>query len=94
MQLSRWSLAAGLFISIGELVRLNYHQLSLGPGCDDCFFPYGEPLTFFREGGFAGGGGIVWTGLIGDLFAGFAGAIVIAWLLDWLWKHTRPIHRS
>jgi hypothetical protein len=34
--------------------------------CWDCFFPYGIPFTFFREGGFAGGGGIVWIGATGD----------------------------
>jgi hypothetical protein len=27
--------------------------------CWDCFFPYGLPFTFFHEGGFAGGGGLL-----------------------------------
>jgi len=34
--------------------------------CADCFFPYGLPFTLFTEDGFAGGGGIVWLGLVGD----------------------------
>jgi hypothetical protein len=34
--------------------------------CADCFFPYGMPFTFFTDGGFAGGGGFVWLGLVGD----------------------------
>jgi hypothetical protein len=32
------------------------------------FFPHGLPFTFFYEGGFAGGRGFVWRGLLGDLF--------------------------
>lgn len=34
--------------------------------CYDCFFPYGLPFTFFTDGGFGGGGGFVWLGLVGD----------------------------
>jgi hypothetical protein len=40
--------------------------------CWDCFFPYGLPFTFFREGGYAGGGGVVWSGMALDLLVLFA----------------------
>jgi hypothetical protein len=33
-------------------------------GCSDCFAPHGIPFTFFHEGGFAGGEGFVWTGVL------------------------------
>jgi hypothetical protein len=43
--------------------------------CWDCFWPYGLPFTFYREGGYGGGGGWVWSGLLADsavvIFAGF-----------------------
>jgi hypothetical protein len=50
--------------------------------CSDCFFPYGVPFAFYREGGFAGGGGLVWRGLAADA----ATVIVIAILLGSLWQ--------
>jgi len=34
--------------------------------CDDCFAPHGIPFTFFHEGGFGGGQGFVWTGMLGN----------------------------
>ena len=48
------------------LVVVNIANFLRPVGCADCFFPYGLPFTFFTEGGFAGGGGFVWYGLIGD----------------------------
>ncbi|HEV3511222.1 MAG TPA: hypothetical protein VGS05_05925 [Candidatus Sulfotelmatobacter sp.] len=34
--------------------------------CYDCFFPYGVPFTFYRDGGYAGGGGLELRGLFAD----------------------------
>jgi hypothetical protein len=48
------------------LVVVNITNLLRPVWCADCFFPYGLPFTFFTEGGFAGGGGFVWLGLVGD----------------------------
>jgi hypothetical protein len=48
------------------LVVVNIANLLRPVGCADCFFPYGLPFTFFTDGGFAGGGGFVWLGLVGD----------------------------
>lgn len=49
--------------------------------CADCFFPYGLPFTLFTEGGFAGGGGIVWLGLVADaaLIPAFATICTLLW---------------
>jgi len=51
--------------------------------CFDCFFPYGLPFTFYRDGGFAGGGGLVLRGLAADT----ATIIAIAVLLGTFWEH-------
>lgn len=48
------------------LVVVNIVHFFRPVSCADCFFPYGLPFTLFTDGGFAGGGGIVWHGLIGD----------------------------
>ena len=55
--------------------------------CWDCFFPYGVPFTFYRAGGFAGGGGLVMRGLAIDT----AIVLVSAGLLGafWQWIATR-----
>jgi len=53
--------------------------------CDDCFFPYGLPFAFFRKGGYAGGGGIVWVGVIGDAIA----LILLSVAIGWSWKKIR-----
>lgn len=50
--------------------------------CYDCFFPYGVPFTFYRDGGFAGGGGLVLRGLAADTVT----IIVCAALLGALWQ--------
>ena len=50
--------------------------------CADCFFPCGLPFTFYRDGGFAGGGGLVLRGLAADV----ATVIAIAVLLGSLWQ--------
>jgi len=46
--------------------------------CWDCFFPYGVPFTLFREGGYAGGGGLVWPGLLADLLVVIVFGIALA----------------
>jgi hypothetical protein len=34
--------------------------------CADCFFPYGFPFTLYHDGGYAGGAGFVWRGIVAD----------------------------
>jgi hypothetical protein len=49
--------------------------------CYDCFYPYGVPFIFYREGGFAGGGGFVLRGLAADTLT----LLVSALLLGGFW---------
>jgi hypothetical protein len=74
--------AAGLLASAGLFALLNYFDFHRQIDCADCFFPYGKPFTFFREGGYAGGGGVVWTGLTADVLA----VVMVAAVLAYLWK--------
>ena len=50
--------------------------------CYDCFFRYGVPFTLYRDGGFAGGGGLVLRGFIADA----ATIIVCSVFLGGLWQ--------
>lgn len=63
-------------------VAANVFNVLRPVSCSDCFFPYGMPFTLNREGGFAGGGGIVWRGLAADA----AVAVVTAVLLGGVWQ--------
>jgi hypothetical protein len=54
-------------LSVSSLFAIaNFQNFSRTVTCFDCFFPYGLPFTFFREGGYAGGGGLVWRGVVAD----------------------------
>jgi len=63
------------------LVIVNVANFLRTVSCADCSFPYGLPFTLFTEGGFAGGGGIVWLGLLGDaaLIPAFATICTLLW---------------
>jgi len=67
---------------------VNYLHFSRPVTCDDCFFPYGLPFTFFREGGFAGGGGLVWEGIALNLnvVVLVAVGLILSWTLRTLAK--------
>jgi hypothetical protein len=88
MRLNGWSLIVGLVTSVGTIVLLNYRDLKIWRG-SDMFAPHGVPFTLYREGGFGGGGGIVWTGAILDFFIALIGAAIIAYVLDWLLPNLR-----
>ena len=45
--------------------------------CWDCFRPDGVPFTLFHEGGFAGGEGFVWKGVIADSLIALGIGLVI-----------------
>ena len=51
--------------------------------CSDCFFPYGLPFTLYRNGGNAGGGGLVLRGLAADA----AMVVAISLLVGAVWQH-------
>jgi hypothetical protein len=58
---------ASLFVSVVLFAALNLVHFLRPEICSDCFFPYGVPFTFFKEGGYGGGGGFVWYGFLGDV---------------------------
>ncbi len=58
----QWSIIAAASV----LVAINIIHFLRPVWCADCFFPYGLPFTLFTEGGYGGGGGFVWTGLVSD----------------------------
>jgi hypothetical protein len=60
---------AGAVLPALVFVLVNLYHWFRPVTCWDCFFPYGLPFTFFTEGGYAGGGGIVWMGVLFDLLS-------------------------
>jgi hypothetical protein len=58
--------------------------------CWDCFWPYGLPFTFYRQGGFAGGGGWVWSGVLGDLTI----VLLVGFLVGTMWNLSRQLLRT
>ncbi|SPE28508.1 hypothetical protein SBA2_40065 [Acidobacteriia bacterium SbA2] len=79
------TLRYGLGISVAVCVFgiANYFNLSRHVTCHDCFFQYGVPFTFFREGGeggYAGIGGIAWSGVAGNVLVVVAGGTVLGWI--------------
>lgn len=73
----QWSLIGGASV----LVAANLVHFLRPVDCADCFFPYGLPFTLFTEGGFAGGGGLVWAGIIANaaLIPAFATIFTLLW---------------
>ena len=63
------------------LVGVNIVHVFRPASCADCFFPYGLPFTLFREGGYQGGAGFIWTGLVADaaLIPAFATVCTLLW---------------
>ncbi len=59
--------------------------------CADCFFPYGIPFTFFRLGGFAGGGGVVLSGIAADLLVIMSTGVILGGLWQWFSGHGMPL---
>ena len=68
-------------VSASLFVALNSFNVLRPVTCYDCFFRYGVPFTFYREGGFVGGGGIVWAGLAGDIVVASTIGTFAVWLI-------------
>jgi len=68
-------LLAGCFFWV-----VNHFDLLQPVTCFDCFFRHGVPFAFFNEGGFAGGGGIIWPGALGDAFVVVAAGAMLGWV--------------
>ena len=57
-------LVIGLLLATVLFVAINLHQPD--PGCDDCFASHGRPFPYYHEGGFGGGAGYAWPGIVAD----------------------------
>ena len=73
----QWCIIGGTLV----LVAVNMVHFLRPVWCADCFFPYGLPFTLFKDGGYGGGGGFVWTGLAADaaLIPTFATICTLVW---------------
>jgi len=83
---SRLRNAIGLLVSIGVFGLVNYFHFSSPITCSDCSFPYGLPFAWFRDDGYAGGGGLVWSGVALDLLVVVCVGLVFSWMLKILPK--------
>ena len=52
-------------VALFYIVNLTYYHYR-PVSCYDCFFHYGVPFAYYNEGGFAGGGGWIPTGVAAD----------------------------
>jgi hypothetical protein len=66
----------------------NSFHFSRPADCADCFRPDGIPFTFFHEGGYAGGAGFVWKGVIADSLV----ILVLGIVLGWVWNKLAQGH--
>ena len=71
----------GVLLSACIFGIINYRHYHRPQHCVDCFFPYGVPFTIYHQGGYAGGAGFVWPGLVGDLILMILLGIAIGWIL-------------
>jgi|SRR5579862_7155352 len=70
-------LLAGCVLGIANI--LHFRRTAT---CADCFLPHGIPFTFFHEGGYAGGAGFIWKGVVGDSLV----ILVLSIFFGWVWN--------
>jgi hypothetical protein len=56
----------GFAVRASRLCTVNYANRMRPISCDDCYYDYGLPFAFLREGGFEHGRYILWPRLLGD----------------------------
>jgi hypothetical protein len=52
--------------------------------CSDCFVYFGYPFELYEAGGFIGGQGILWLGLLADVSIALTTGICFGWILNLL----------
>lgn len=72
--------AASTVIAACVFWVVNHFHLLQQVTCSDCFFHYGVPFPFLNEGGFVGGGGIIWSGALGDAIVIVAAGVILGWI--------------
>jgi hypothetical protein len=71
--------ATGLVFAVANTIHLLRRVT-----CDDCFFPYGLPFTFYRDGGEGGGAGLELRGLAADAAVVIVSAALLGGFWHWL----------
>jgi hypothetical protein len=71
----------------------SFHFSRLGT-CADCNRPDGIPFTFFHGGGYGGGAGFVWRGVIGDFLVMFLLGIVLGLVWNKLAQGHPKLHAT
>ena len=73
----------GLVVALffGGVNFYSYYQMPEYSTIDDGFVYFGRPFSLYASGGYAGVSGILWTGLIGDVFVALATIRLFDWLL-------------
>jgi len=59
----------------------SYYRMPEYSTIDDGFVYFGWPFSLYASGGFAGVSGVLWTGLIGNVFIALGSVRSIDWLL-------------
>jgi hypothetical protein len=75
-----------VFLAYVAFVIFNRLYFTSRHYCDDCFFLYGVPFAYFNEGGFAGGGGYILSGVLGDGIVVIICGAVMAEIWGWFAK--------
>jgi len=57
---------AALIISMLGFLVLNVGFGVMSPACNDCHAHVGVPFAYLDGGGFDGGGGLLWQGVVAD----------------------------
>ena len=75
-----------IIVAYVAFVTFNHWYFLDKVDCFDCFFRYGVPFAYFHEGGFAGGSGYIWPGILGDGVLVVICGVAIATAWEWLSK--------
>lgn len=73
--------ALGSAVAFLLFFSVNYANHMRRTYCDDCYYDYGLPFTFLREGGFEHGRYIFRSGLLGDLLVTLVAGLILRFLL-------------
>lgn len=79
---TRTRCAIALIVSALAFGLANYREWKRPVGCDDCVATKGVPFAAYNFGGFQGGAGWVWPGLLADIGVTIGGGL----LLGFLWS--------
>jgi hypothetical protein len=68
------------FLVFGWANYNSYTKMYEG-SCDDCFVYFGFPFDLYQGGGYAGGQGMLWLGLMANISIALLTGICFGWLL-------------